>query len=92
MCLSRHRTSTSTQKASIHQILHDAKSEVSQQRLFFGSGCCQVCVSARQKLTLGQEVVHAYCLPGWRLGNVPSKARGGAFLASPLPAHFGEQE
>lgn len=39
----------------------------------------------------GKKWPHAYCLQGWHLGNVPSKARVGAVLAASLPAHFGDK-
>lgn len=53
------------------------------------SGVC-VCASEADPGE-GKKWPHVDCLRGWQLGNAPSKARVGAFLAASLPAHFGDK-
>lgn len=76
----------------LRQICHNIKSELSKG-FPLGSEYCQRYVAVHQKLTPGRarSGPPVYCLQGWHLGNVPSKARGGAVLAASLPAHCDDE-
>lgn len=76
-----------------HQICHDVLTELNNGfplgSEYLLSGVCARSSEADPRE--GKKWSCAYCLQGWHLGNVPSKARVGVVLAASQPAHCGDK-